>query len=530
MPMQNPSFDLHELFQRIVLEAHATWRYRWHALVVAWCVAIVGALLVFGIPNKYQVSAQVYADTTALTNPLLHGVAVQQDVRERLKIITHTLLSRPNLETVADQTGLSLRATSPADKVDLLDELGASVKIADAGAKNLYDISYSDPDSKMAQQVVQAFLQILMNETLGADSSSTVTAQNFLRQQVQNYSDRLNKAEQELAAFKKAHIGYVPGASGGGYAARLGQARVQLEDLQARYDTALGRQATVRRQMHSMANNPGSAGLDPRVQEIDAQIAAGRKQLNALLLRYTDAYPDVVNTRRMIKQLEARREAIKQGRTDQSLASIATDNPVYQERQKNFYDAQVSVRMLGNQIAQQKRLIAELEARQARTLDVQTTLQKLTRNYTTTKQQYDELVKRLNTAQLSQAASQSGNNLKFRVVNPPVVPLEPTSPHRGLLLLVVFLFAVGMGGAFAYFMHKIKPVFSSLKSLRDFSDYPVMGAFHLIESQLRRAGRRRQILEFGAGVGLLAVVMVLGFAFNGPLANVVQQVFVVGVS
>ena len=113
--MHKPSFDLHELFQHVLLEARTAWRYRWHALIVAWCVMIVGALLVFGLPNKYAASAQVYADTEALTNPLLRGVAVQPDVRARLQIITQTLLSRPNLEAVADKTGLSLRATTPAE-------------------------------------------------------------------------------------------------------------------------------------------------------------------------------------------------------------------------------------------------------------------------------------------------------------------------------------------------------------------------------------------------------------------------------
>lgn len=72
--MQKQSIDLRELFQHVLLEARTTWRYRWHALIVAWCVTIVGALLVFSLPNKYAASAQVYADTEALTNPLLRGL------------------------------------------------------------------------------------------------------------------------------------------------------------------------------------------------------------------------------------------------------------------------------------------------------------------------------------------------------------------------------------------------------------------------------------------------------------------------
>ncbi|MGH8145761.1 MAG: XrtA system polysaccharide chain length determinant, partial [Rhodanobacteraceae bacterium] len=132
------------------------------------------------------------------------------------------------------------------------------------------------------------------------------------------------------------------------------------------------------------------------------------------------------------------------------------------------------------------------------------------------------------TAQLSQDATQSGNNLKFRVINPPVVPLLPVSPKRGLLLLVVFVLALGVGGGFAFFLHKIKPVFVSIKGLREASDYPVLGAVSLIVSRSRREEKRREVIGFCTGAGLLAVVLVVGFALSGPLTHLVQHFFVMG--
>lgn len=526
--MQKQSFDLHELFQHALLEVHATWRYRWHALIVAWCVMIVGALLVFSLPNKYAASAQVYADTEALTNPLLRGVAVQPDVRGRLQIITHTLLSRPNLEAVADKTGLSLRATTPADKDALLERLNAAVSVKDAGIKDLYNITYADPDRQMAQKVVQAFLQILMNDTLGANTASADTAQNFLQQQVRSYGDRLNEAEKKLADFQKANVGFIPSQGGSSYFSRLQEAEGQLQKLQGQYDTAVASRATIQQQMQAMASNTSSSGIDPRTQQIDQQIASYQQQLNQLLLSYTEKYPDVISTRRMIAQLQARREALKKNAGGTSLMSVASDNPVYQEMQKAMYSTQISIQMLASRIALQKRQIADLKGNVDKITDVQATLQGLMRNYDVTKKQYDQLVERLNTAELSQDATQSGNNLKFRVINPPAVPLLPVSPKRGLLLLMVFALAVALGGGFAYFMHKIRPVFVSLRSLRDFGGYPVLGAFSLIVSRSRRQERRREVVGFFTGAGMLAVALVLGVAFQGQLTSLVQHVFVMG--
>lgn len=505
--MAQTQFDLHELYQRVALEAKATWRYRWHALIVAWCVAIVGALLVFALPNQYESRTQVYADTGALMNPLLRGLAVRPDVRGQLDIITHTLLSRPNLETVADQTGLSVRATAPADKDELLTELGTAVKIKDAGAKDLYNVSYTDPDPRMAQKVVQAFLQILMNDTLGENSASMQTAQSFLKQQVSDYNARLNAQEKEIADFKSRHPEYFSAQGNNDYFSRVQVAKAELQKLEGEYagaGTSSGRRSV--------------AQADPEVQQIDRQIALQQHQVENLLLKYTEAYPDVVSARRMIAELKQRRAALLANGGGRSAV-------VVQDRAGTRMAAGKS---LAAEISAKKQEIARLEKSMDQAADVQTALQQLTRNYDITKNQYAELVSRLNTAQLSEAASQSGNNLKFRVVSPPIVPLLPTSPNRGLLLLVVFALAVLIGAAFAFFLHKVRPVFTGLDNLREFGDYHVIGSFDLIVSPALRQRRQREVIGFCTGLGLLALVVVVGFAFNASVANLVQHVFVMG--
>ena len=508
--MQNSSFDLHELFQQVMLEMRAAWRYRWHALVLAWSVMIVGAMLVFSLPNQYASSAQVYADTNSLNNPLLRGIAVQPDLRGRLDVITRTLLSRPNLETVADKTGLSLRGTTPADKDALLVKLGAAIQIKDAGAKNLYNISYSDTDPAMAQKVVQAFVEILMNNTLGENTASNASAQTFLQQQVDGYNKRLNDAEQKLADFKKANLGNLPSQGGADYATRLQAAEARLQELEGQYAAAAaGRPVMVGRSASSTS-------------DLDKQIAAYKQKLEDLLLKYTDEYPDVVSTRRMIKQLEARRDAMRRHPGSATIAETPTG--AGRTSGANSFSA----RSLAAQVAAQKREIDDLKSNADKITDAQVKLQQLTRDYDVTRKQYDELMSRLNTAQLSQDATQAGNNLKFRVISPPIVPLLPDGPKRGLMLLAVFVLALGIGGAFGFFLHKIKPVFLSLKSLREFGDYPVIGTFSLVASTGRLEQRHREVVGFCAGVALLAVVLALGLAFKAPLASMMQHVFVLG--
>ncbi len=62
----------------------------------------------------YESNARVYVDTRTALRPLLQGVAVDQDVESQLIMVRQGLLGRPNLERVAREADLFVRATTPA--------------------------------------------------------------------------------------------------------------------------------------------------------------------------------------------------------------------------------------------------------------------------------------------------------------------------------------------------------------------------------------------------------------------------------
>lgn len=519
---------MHDLVQRILAEARAAWRYRWHAVLVAWIVALVGALLVYSLPNVYESSAEVYADTASLMSPLLRGLAVQPDVGQQVQLIANTLLSRPNLETVADQTGLSLRALTPEAKDELLRTLRHEVQVVGGRPEHLYTITYRDPDRMMAQKVVESLLQILMSDTLGNNIQSTQSAQGFLQQQVQSYNKRLNTAERKLADFEKANVGFIPSQGGNDYFTRLQNAETKLQSLQNDMATAETARTTAERQMGAMAHNTDSAGINPRIQLIDQQIATYQQRLNDLLLRYTNEYPDVVSLKRMIAQLKAQRGAIQKMPSGAPDIGVASDNPVYQDMQKSLYAADLRIGTLKTQIALQTQQVGNLKSKVDRITDVQATLQQLTRNYDVTLKQYNELYARLDTANISQDASHSGNDLKFRIIEPPNIPRIPVSPKRGLLLTLVLVVSLAAGGGFAFFLNQIRPVYNNLKSLREMTGYPVLGALSVMWSSAHARFRRREIVGISAILCLLLLAFSVGLIFNAPVTRLVQHFFVLG--
>jgi uncharacterized protein involved in exopolysaccharide biosynthesis len=124
---------------------------------------------------------------------------------------------------------------------------------------------------------------------------------------------------------------------------------------------------------------------------------------------------------------------------------------------------------------------------------------------------------------LSENVEQSRDDVRFRVIEPPVAPLRPVSPNRPLFVAVVLLGAIAAGCGLAFLMHQLNPVFATRQSLRDaLADMPVLGSVSLAVSPGQAMLERRDRLRLGAVAGLLLVAFVIALVLE-PYASVWLQ-------
>ncbi|MGA7538456.1 MAG: Wzz/FepE/Etk N-terminal domain-containing protein, partial [Steroidobacteraceae bacterium] len=87
-------------------ELRGAWRFRWAALFAALAVAIIGWLIIFALPDRYQAQAEVLVDTRTALKPVLQGLATNQDVNVQLNYVRQALLASPQLSSFALRTGI----------------------------------------------------------------------------------------------------------------------------------------------------------------------------------------------------------------------------------------------------------------------------------------------------------------------------------------------------------------------------------------------------------------------------------------
>lgn len=525
---------------RILDELRGSWRFRWQALLTAWGVCVAGWAFVFAMPNVYEASARVYVDSQTALGPLLRGLALDPNVESEVSIVRQALLSRPQLEAVSRKTDLHLRAKTPEEMELLLDSLQKRIMVVNAvragrsDTDGLYRISFQDNDRQISVAVVETLLNNFVEQTLGSKRTGQESAQRFLEDEIRDLERRLSESEARLADFKKKNVGSMPG-QGGDYFARL-QTEISGEK-EVRNGLALAetRKAELQRQLSG--EDPFLFGLDPgtspgggneaeggdityRIQELEAR-------LEEMLLKYTEKHPEVVAVRTTIEELKKRQqeeiERVGSGkRATGSLANSLKANPIYQGIQAEMNRTDVQIAELRQDLSQRSSRVADLKRLVDSVPEVEAELVRLNRDYEITRTRYLELVERRETAKLSESADKQGN-VKFQILDPPTVAFEPVAPARIPMVLAVLVAGLGVGGAIAYLLNQLRPVFQNVRVLADSTGVPVLGYVSrtLVGNEKSEVVRTR--LAFGAAVSVLVVVCVAAVVFSDTVVGLAQR-------
>jgi polysaccharide chain length determinant protein (PEP-CTERM system associated) len=495
---------------------HAAWRRRWMGVLVAWLVCGIGWVGVYAIPNQYESSARLFVDADAVLTPLLRGLAADSAPTTQLEILQRTLLSRPNLERLVSKTDLDLALNSPADRERLLTRLGIEIKI-NPQTKNLFTINYRDKNPKLAHDVVQTLLTIFIESATGGSRSDMENARRFLERQIQSYEQQLRAAEKRRADFRGRYIEILPADNNPNVPALEG-ARSQAQGLEGKLQDALISRDALKQEVENtppllVVESGGANGPDGQV--VRTRLQDAEDQLRILLLKDTDQHPDVIGQRKLI---EALRNAPKDAPTPAEIAARnaaghtaaanivkrSVPNAVYDQLKVKLIDADTNVISLQRQRDDAVRYRERLEKVQREQPGLIAEYQNMDRDYTVLRRNYEELLGRLQSANIAQAADTQADKVKLQIIDPPEIPRLPVAPNRMLLVTGVLGGGLLTGIGLTVLFGQLDRSFSTVDELRNLG-LPVLGGISVLGLVPLRQ-RLMAVLRFSTAVAVLVCI------------------------
>jgi polysaccharide chain length determinant protein (PEP-CTERM system associated) len=490
---------MEQLISQLLSSLKGIWKYRWQAFCVMWLIAVAGWIKVFTLPDDYQTSARIFVDTQSVLKPLMQGMTSVPNVEQQVSIMGRTLLTRPNIERVIRMVDLDVRATTPREHEQQIDDLLKRIRISGTSTYDIYTISYSDARPRLVRDVVQSLLTIFVEGSFKGKKGDSDKAVQFIDQQIHAYEDKLLAAENTVKEFKLKHNFLLP-RQGIDYNAQvlmsadaLNNAQLELREAeQAR--NALTAQISGDEPVIGGGNAPA---MEP--SELDGRIAALNKALDTLRMTYTDLHPDIVATLRLIAQLEERKK--------EEAARHVPDADPGKGYSPLLQQLKVAQAEADARVASIKARAQEMQSRHERLLEqsnavpeIESQLAQLNRDYQVNKENYEKLLARRESAKLSGELSTTTEMMSFKVIDPPTEPLRPIGPNRAMLFSVVLGVALLGGAATALLLSQVRPTFLSPAELREATGLRIVGTVAMNWTDAEQRRRRQHQIGFSAGL------------------------------
>jgi polysaccharide chain length determinant protein (PEP-CTERM system associated) len=515
---------MEELVRQALSILRGMWKYRWPAVLSAWVAAVVGVVIVFKIPDQYEASARIYVDTQSILKPLMAGLTVQPNVEQQVSMLSRTLISRPNVEKLIRMADMDLKASSKVEQEALIVRLTKDIQVRNTGRDNLYSLAFKDSDQEKAKRVIQSLVSIFVESSLGASRKDTDSAKTFLNEQIKQYEARLEEAEARVKEFRLRNLDMQTG-DGRDSASRLADMSRQLEQARLELREAENARDAAKKQLAAEKGQGGGnlvtqsllqeSSISVATPEIDSRIEAQRRNLDALMQRYTDQHPDVTSTRRLLKDLEDQKRKEVQELRKAAMAAPATPaqgpgaSLAAQELNRMLATSEVQVASLKARVAEFTRRYDAARAALRTAPQLEAEAAQLNRDYGIIKKSYEDLVARRQSAVMSGELDVASGIADFRLIDPPRVSPKPVSPNRLALLPVSLVAALAIGIGIAFLASQLRPVFSDPHQLRSKTGLPILGVVSMsLNDGQRRAERRSMISFYGASAGLVGMFVV----------------------
>ncbi len=516
---------MEELVRQGMSILRGMWKYRWPAVLTAWVAAIVGVVVVFKIPDQYEASARIYVDTQSILKPLMAGMTVQPNVEQQVSMLSRTLISRPNVEKLIRMADMDLKTSSKVEQEALIERLTKEIQVRNTGRDNLYSLAFKDSDQEKAKRVIQSLVSIFVESSLGASRKDTDSAKTFLNEQIKQYEAKLEEAEARMKEFRLRNLD-MQSSDGKDAATRVGELARQLEQARLELREAENARDAARQQLTADKGGQGSAAPNllqdapssaaPATPEIDGRIDVQKRNLDALLQRYTDQHPDVVTTQRLIKDLEDQRRKevaelrkIAAASPPAGTSTYANTNLAAQELNRLLATTEVQVAALRARVGEYTARYNAARASLKTAPQIEAEAAQLNRDYAIVKKNYEDLVARRQSAVMSGELDVASGVADFRLIDPPRVTPKPVSPNRLALLPLALVASIVIGIAVAFLASQLRPVFSDAHDLRAKTGLPLLGVVSMSLSDAERRAERRGMIQFyGASAGLVGLFVV----------------------
>ncbi|MEM6537323.1 MAG: hypothetical protein AAF668_06290 [Pseudomonadota bacterium] len=533
------------------------------------CFLALGIVISIKLPARYEALGVILVESQQIPTDLIQST-VTGLADERIQIIQQRVMTRQNLLRIIERFDLfkdDLAKRSISEKVDIVrDNISVELVSAESGRRQrnatiAFKLAYSDKDPNQSLNVVNELITLFLDENVRTRTARASETTEFLESESDKLREELEALEAQVAEFKSVNANALPD----NLTLNLDLLERSQNDLQRVQADRKALEEEIRFIRIELAATQTGTTILPQATGVLSpaqQLSQARSELVSLRIQFSDLHPDVVATKDRIRALEAQlnpntprvrlRKELQaaQGRLSALLSTTTADDeriaetrdeiasieqklealPLLSTVGQSDFDVQ-SARLEGRMAASKARIdvfvqaesdlrarVAELQDRILQTPEVERALATLMRDYENSRAKYEEIKSKQLGAQLAENLEEGRKAERFLLIEPPILPTEPTSPNRPALVAGSFVLAGGIGAAILALSQFLFGGVTSPSMLSQITRQPLIAVIPEIKTKADIAREKLRLKIYGgASAAVPVVTLALIHFFYSPL-------------
>jgi polysaccharide chain length determinant protein (PEP-CTERM system associated) len=441
--------------------------------IILGCVTL-SAVLAWGYcfiaPQYYRSEALLVAEELSRLDDVGKG-AGEGSFEQQLFIIQRQMLSEDFLGEIVREFNpypddfkeggetLAVMALAGAIKVERIKTDQAGNSIGGNGIE-AFAVSFMHGNPRTAMQVTDRLAGKFIEENVKRRENDAESALLFFDDELRRLKLELEKKEEQISAFKKAHMSDLPQQTDASFRSldRLeNEINSVNENLHRHSDRLAGLNKAVQEYQVYGQQNPAFKTASTGPGSLFHQLNELREKLVILKAEFRDEYPEVIVTKEAIRRVEE--ELVELYGPDAIRPDKTARDPYLLDLEKQQSEEKSELNLLRQREQILRASRNDHEKRVERSPQVEQELLALERDYGSMKDNYAMLLDKRLHARVAGNLEKQQKSGKFRILDSARLPRSPSIPNRPKVLALGFLFGCFLGTGLAVLRERLTPQF-----------------------------------------------------------------------
>ncbi len=494
-------------------------RRRWSILIAAAIVAVLALALALLLPAKYTSQSTILIEEQEVPREFVIST-ITSFAAQQIQVISQRVLTADNIAGIADKFNLFVDPATnrrpPATQMaaDFRELMALELVSADVidprsgrpqEATIAFTLAFEHTNPSTAQRVAGELVTLFLDENLRNRTERVASTEAFLSAQADSLNDDLARIENEIAEIKRRDGPALPEMFQYNVST-LDRTTAEISDIDRRMRDLSRSSLQLKAELG--LTNPGgdrASSTGEFLLSLREQIAALNREYEQKSTLYQDEHPDLLAVKRQVAELT---EMLEEGGRE---AEGSASNPSYILLKTQLDTVEGEFAAL-----EEKRVELEVKADRfqeliSRSPSVELEYNAKQRELTSTQQKYQDVRIKQREAEFSGDMEQERKGERFVMVEPPNLPIEPSSPNRSAITAIGFILAIGAGLGLALLIEAFDNAMYDERALIRITGTPPFATVGYIATQaeIEKSAINRRRLWYMAIAGAISALILL---------------------